>query len=327
MGLLQDIQSALIASDRPLPDVLRMAKILAAKLDNALLAEWVDQELNGYAKDAPVPSYRASRAVPVFGDFTDGSYQARNVPISVIQLKADYREAASKGLFRVSFTDPIAAYEDVLRHDAVEFKQPWDHDAVLLVQPTVYEGMQCIAAWRVLNRSMFVGVVDGVRNRLLDLVLELERQVPGAGDVPSSRLPASKEQLNQIVQNTIYAERFVMSDQSINVHGTAGNIAGGQGNVVQQGSVQINQQGADLASLLPALRAAVQDLGDHLPPDQVEAADELVDSLEEEAGRPEVRQGRIRGLLQGLTAIATVAGPAGAAVIDAVQRIGHALGT
>jgi hypothetical protein len=85
---------------------------------------------------------------PVFGDFTDGSYQARNVPISVVQLKAEYREAASKGLFRVSFPGPIATYEDVLHHDAVQFQQPWDHDSVLLVQPTVYEGMQCIAAWR-----------------------------------------------------------------------------------------------------------------------------------------------------------------------------------
>jgi hypothetical protein len=75
-----------------------------------------------------------------------------------------------------------------------------------------------------------------------------------------------------------------MSDQSINVHGTAGNIAGGQGNLVQQGNAQITQHGADLASLLPALRVAVQELGDHLPPDQVEAADELVDSIEEEAG-------------------------------------------
>jgi hypothetical protein len=304
-----------------------MAKILAAKLDNALLWEWADQELNGYSEDVPLPAYRAPRSVPVFGDFSDGSYQARNVPISVTQLKAEYRDAASKGLFRVSFPGPIATYEDALRHDAVQFQQPWDHDSVLLVQPTVYEGMHCIAAWRVLSRDMFVRIVDAVRNRLLDLVLELERQIPGAGDVPSSSLAASTEQLNQIVQNTIYAERLTMTDQSINVHGTAGNIAGGQGNLVQQGNPQILQQGADLASLLPALRAAVQDLGNHLPQDQVEAAGELVDSLEEEAERPQLRQGRIRGLLQGLTGIAAAAGPAAAAVIDAVQRIGHALGT
>jgi hypothetical protein len=330
MGLLQDIQHAVTSSDKPLTDVLRMAKILAAKLDNALLRTWADQELNGYAKDAPLPPYRASRTVQVCGDFTGPGHQARNVPISVLQLKAEYREGAAKVLFHVGFTGPIATYEDLLRHDAVEFREMWDHDVVLLVQPMVLEGMQCIAAWRVLSRDMLVGVVDGVRNRLLDLVLELERQVPEAGEVPSSSLPASKEQLNQIVQNTIYAEGVNVTDQSINVHGTAGNIVGGQGNVVQQGNLQITQQGTDLAGLLPVLRAAVQELGDHLPPDQVEAAGELVASIEEEAGRPELRPGRIRGLLQGLTGIATAAGTAGtagAAVIDAVQRIGHALGT
>jgi hypothetical protein len=53
MGLLQDIEHAVTSSHRPLSDVLRMAKILAAKLDNALLRDWVDQELNGYAEDAP----------------------------------------------------------------------------------------------------------------------------------------------------------------------------------------------------------------------------------------------------------------------------------
>jgi hypothetical protein len=327
MGLLQDIEHAVTSRDRPLTDVLRMAKILAAKLDNALLRDWADQELNGYAKNAPLPPYRAPRTIPVCGDFTGLSHQARNVPISLIQLKAEYREDAAKGLFRVSFTGPIATYEDSLHHDAVEFREMWDHDVVLLVQPKVFEGMHCIAAWRVLSRDMLVGVVDGVRNRLLDLILELERQVPEAGEVPSSSLPASKEQLNQIIQNTIYAEGVTVTDQSINVHGTAGNIAGGQGNIVQQGNAQVTQQSADLASLLPALRAAVQELGDHLPPDQVEAADELVDSIEEEAERPELRQGRIRGLLQGLTGIASAAGPAAAAVIDAVQRIDQAMGT
>jgi hypothetical protein len=55
MGLLQDIEHAATSSDRPLTDVLRMAKLLAAKLDNALLREWADQELNGYTDNAPLP--------------------------------------------------------------------------------------------------------------------------------------------------------------------------------------------------------------------------------------------------------------------------------
>jgi AbiTii len=198
---------------------------------------------------------------------------------------------------------------------------------VLLVQPTVLEDMQCIAAWRVVTRARFVCVVDGVRNRLLDLVLELERQVPGAGDVPSSSLQTSPEQRNQIVQNTIYAERFTMSDQSIHVQGTAGNIAGGQGNLVQQGNAQITQQDPELACLLPALRAAVRNLGDHLPPTRSRPQVSSSTASRRKPSDPSYARPVSAASCRGLTAIATVAGPAGAAVIDAVQRIGHALGT
>ena len=55
MGLLGDIQSAIIDADRPLPAALRMAMVLAARLDNQLLRQWVDRELNGYLDDAELP--------------------------------------------------------------------------------------------------------------------------------------------------------------------------------------------------------------------------------------------------------------------------------
>jgi AbiTii len=55
MALLQDIQNAIIDSDRPLAGVLRMAMVLAARLDNPMLQEWAERELNGYPEDAPLP--------------------------------------------------------------------------------------------------------------------------------------------------------------------------------------------------------------------------------------------------------------------------------
>jgi hypothetical protein len=325
MGLAQDIQQAVISSARPLGDALRMTRILAAKLDNALLRDWADRELNGYPKDAPLPAYRAERPVDVRGDFVGDAYEARNVPISPLHLKAEFRADAVKGLFRIRFSAPIASYEDAVQHEAVEFREPWPYDTVLLVQPEVFEGMHCTAAWRVVYRGTYIGIIDAVRNRLLDLVLELERQVPEAGEVPSTSLPARNEQITQIVEQAIFVGEVTM-DQSIHSQGTIGNLAGGQGNVIQQGDAHITQ-GADLASLLPALRATVQELGTHLATDQVDAADELVDSLEEETSRSHPRLGRLRGFLQGLAGIAHGAGEAGAGVIDAVQRIDHALGT
>jgi hypothetical protein len=95
--------------------------------------------------------------------------------------------------------------------------------------------MECMTAWRVLSRGLVVGVVEGVRNRLLEFVLELKREAPDAGDVPASELSLPKDRVTQIVNMTIYAG--TVTDQSINVQGTAGNIAGGQGNSSRQGDI------------------------------------------------------------------------------------------
>jgi AbiTii len=93
--------------------------------------------------------------------------------------------------------------------------------------------MECMTAWRVLTHGQVLGVVEGVRNRLLEFVLELKREAPEAGDVPAAELPLSKDRVTQIVNMTIYAG--AVTDQSVNVQGVAGNIAGGQGNRSRQG--------------------------------------------------------------------------------------------
>jgi hypothetical protein len=105
----------------------------------------------------------------------------------------------------------------------------------MVSRPRVFEAMECMAAWRVLTRGQVLGVVEGVRNRLLEFVLELKRKAPDARDAPASELPLSKDQVTQIFNTTIYAG--AVTDQSVNVHGVAGNIAGGQGNRSQQGDV------------------------------------------------------------------------------------------
>jgi hypothetical protein len=197
MGLLQDIQNATIDADRPLAAVLRMAKVLAARLDNHVLMEWVDHELNGYPDDAILPPYRAERLVHVLGNFS-GPFGAHftNQPIPPLAIPEKHRDSY---LFRFRFVDAVAAYEEMLRSREGDLQAPWPADVLIVLRPRVFQGMECVRAWRVIPRGDFVGVLDGVRNRLLDLVLQLEREVPEAGDVPAAKLLVSSEQVTQIV--------------------------------------------------------------------------------------------------------------------------------
>jgi hypothetical protein len=229
MGLLREIRDEVIDANRPLASVLRKARVLAAELDNEPLRQWASHELNGYSDEADLPPYRALRAVPVLGTFAGpfGRY-ADNMPIPPQSVDERLRD----GLFNFAFTEPIAAYEEALRVQQADLRSQWSAEVLVIARPRVLEAMECVNAWRVLSRGQVLGVVEGVRNRLLEFVLELKREAPEAGDVPASELPVSKDRVTQIVNMTIYAG--AVTDQSVNVLGVAGNIAGGQGNRSRQ---------------------------------------------------------------------------------------------
>ncbi len=324
MGLLQDIQNATIDPDRPLAAVLRMTKMLAARLDNHLLMEWVDHELTGYPEDGPLPAYRERRQALVLGKFTNGFWQVSNVEIPPSAVDEQFRDG---WLFHITYANSVGDHEAMLQAQPEgDFRLPWPLDAIAVLQPQPLRDMNCMQAWRVLPRVEVMGVLEGVRNRLLDLVLKLEREAPDAGEVPSSTLPISTEQITNIVAATIYAGSSTVTDNSIRVHGTAGNIAGGQGNRARQGDVSITQQGIDLGALAHAVRAAVEQLDGQLPPEQLDAVQGLVEDLEDATAPQPARQRMVR-TLKGITAIAGAAGGAGAAVVDAVQAVHRALGS
>jgi AbiTii len=233
MGLLREIQDEVIDADRLLASVLRKARVLAAELDNEPLRQWASHELNGYPDEAALPPYRAMRPVPVRGTFAGpGGSRAENMPIPQLSVDERLRDG---WLFNFAFTEPVAVYEEALRADQGDLKAPWPAEALVVARPRVLEWMECMTAWRVLTRGQIIGVVEGVRNRLLEFVLELKREAPEAGDVPASELPLSKDRVTQIVSMTIYAGS--VTDQSVNVQGVAGNIAGGHGNRSRQGDV------------------------------------------------------------------------------------------
>ncbi|MGH3118980.1 MAG: helix-turn-helix domain-containing protein [Gaiellales bacterium] len=55
---MREIQDAAVDARTPLPVVLRKCMVRAARLGHKPFKEWVDEELNGYPREAKVPAYR-----------------------------------------------------------------------------------------------------------------------------------------------------------------------------------------------------------------------------------------------------------------------------
>lgn len=199
MGLYEEIQTAATDSSVPLTDLLRKCSILAARLKNDEFRAWVDRELNGYDDDDVVPSYRIL-SVDSFGHFSGpGGSGLRNAPIPPHTLKKELRHHVEEA----RLMQPVAALEDLVGTGESSFQIPWPPDLTALVGEDIYQYQNCLQAWRAVSRGQIISILDTVRNRILAFVLEIEAELPSAGDWPSSPASVSQEAVQRVFQTTI----------------------------------------------------------------------------------------------------------------------------
>jgi hypothetical protein len=172
MSLLREIQDATTAPGFKLADVLRKAKILAARLDHQAFKEWIERELNGYKSIDELPEYRTLRGIPSYGDFF-GPFNSgvRNAPIPMSAIPEDFRDPIST----VHLYQGVEALDSLLKSaEGIIIRMPWVADAVTYIQPRVYEHMHCATAWRMVPVSAIAAITDTIKTRILDFALEIE---------------------------------------------------------------------------------------------------------------------------------------------------------
>lgn len=225
---------------RPLADVLRQVKILASRIGDSELASWATRELNGYGPDDELPDYRASRKLPVLGEWSGpfGS-SISNAPVSSVGLPDEFLAAG----FSARFPHSVAELEAVSGGD-VDARISWDPWIVANYNRAVqnrkggagFEMMSLVDARIVLPRNVVAGILDSIRTRVLDLSLDLERVAPEAGEPGGPTI--EDPQVDAVVQNF-----------HITVNGDGANIATGD-NARQRSSVKKG----DVHSLVEAAR-------------------------------------------------------------------------
>ena len=200
MSLLREIQDAAIDSKTDLASLLRKCKVLAARLGSDEFKSWVNSELSGYKNIEDLPEYRILH-VTSKGHFS-GAFGSglNNADIPMFCLPEKYRETMS----RSNMTEPVASIEALVSEsDGGSAQEPWYPDFVAMVGKDIYQGMNCIQAWKVIPITALIAALDEIRNRILNFVLEIEAQDPDAGEAALNSSPVPPEKVNQIFNTSI----------------------------------------------------------------------------------------------------------------------------
>lgn len=222
MSLIQDIQAAAISQTTDVPTLLRMCKLLAARISYPQLNEWADRELNGYPDVKSLPDHRVLR-VHSYGTFHGGFRQVNRLQIPVSILPEKLQERFGHAYLGSS----ISVYAElVIGNTTGRVEEPWPVEVALHHASKLTNDMQCVAAWKEIPVGAVIRLLDSVKTRILDYAIDLEREAPDAGETPiGSQPPLSSERMTQIFNNTI--------------NGNVGNISNSGENFTQNASIQL----------------------------------------------------------------------------------------
>ena len=250
MSLLRDIRDSAVDSRVPITSLLRKCKILSMHLGSIEFKEWIDNELNGYSSIDAIPKYRVLR-VNSKGHFS-GPFQSaiRNADIPLSCILEEFHEVLHTSFLMQSIASLESLVENATSGSAME---PWNPDLVAYVGKNIYKGMNCVQAWKVIPINSVVAAIDSVRTRILNFVLEIEAEVPNAGEVPINSVSVPKEKVTQIFNTYIT--------------GNVGNVATGSTNIKQKTrmSEQKEKIFADMLDVLSKMDAdpdAISQLSD-----------------------------------------------------------------
>ncbi|MEM6754445.1 MAG: hypothetical protein AAF630_15920 [Cyanobacteria bacterium P01_C01_bin.38] len=357
MSLLREIQEATTNPNYRLADVLRLSKILAARLSHQELRNWVEKELNGYKSSDVIPRYRILKNLGSRGDFIGlfgrGAFIA---PIPLFCLPEEFAASLSK----VNVLQSVSAIENIVEQannsGTSILREFWPADAVALFGSDIFEDMKCGQAWRDIPTNSFVAILDTVKNSILNFVLEIEIQAPYAGEAEPGTKPIPDAVVTQIFYQFILdqsthksidkskkitnlQQELIMSDNhSTNIQAgrdASGNISNSEiSGVVASGDISgivnnsISQlQKSDdhniikLAELLNKLKTAIE-TEPALPAEDKEVALEQVAVLASEGQNPK-KESKFKPVKTAIAALkGTVAGlPAAAKLVKEFNQL------
>ena len=223
MSLLDDIQKDLLGESSSTASTLRKARVLADRLESPDLRQWAKSELEGYGKDDELPNYRKLH-LPIVGTLTDGFRQYKNFQVPSFNLPDDLREMATK--FHV--TENVAAVEGILNasEDTFERKHPPELTGLLNKHLQIDGGLLESSSQKV-PKYLYSAILDSVKSRLLEFVLELQKNDVNPDEPNSER--TDEELVRGAVVNHIYGNNNTVA---------IGDQISQQVSVVQKGDIE-----------------------------------------------------------------------------------------
>jgi len=179
MKLFDEIVDALSSTETSLRTALLKTKVLMHRIGHQELAEWVNDELNGYGAQAEVPEYRKIGGT-LKGAVSNGIRRYSEYALPTWHLEDRIRTYFEKR----NIAQSVGALEELVASGKASFimQHPVEMGAPI---SKALQGYVVESLWTEVAGAQLVSILDAVRSRLLDFVLGLQEKL---GDIPEAEM-------------------------------------------------------------------------------------------------------------------------------------------
>lgn len=181
-------------------DLLRKVQVLAFKLNNDSLKQWINCEINGYDTDAQLPKYRKLSAV-LFGQIEQNRGFAGSMLYHHFRLPIDHLSDKIQSLIQSwDCRSPINEIQHILDSSKGEgsVRITCSNKIIPLVSKALESNIFVHQVWLEVPLYDLSNIVDSVKNRLLDIMLGLDTELKLGIDF---NLPQNQQRMNNVVNN------------------------------------------------------------------------------------------------------------------------------
>lgn len=219
MSILTDIVNLLTENDNSITTSLLKIKVLASRLRNDSLYNWINKELFGYQAEDELPRYRI-HGCNLIGNYINGNWKATQQALATMNLPDFVKEYVEK----LEFYQSVSVLESYLKEknsQTLQYSIPTEIVGIITdtYQKMGNPHMTVYSAYKQIGIGAVEQLLAEVRNIALDMMLKLEEEF--GFEIKLEDLLKKKEKVNNKIQN-------IMSQTNI--------TNSGDGNVINTGN-------------------------------------------------------------------------------------------
>lgn len=204
----------LASNEISLEVALNRLLIIASDIENEELAQWVENELNGYPAGAELPAYREVDNTYIVYSGINGRFQVKNAPLPLYEILGVDKEQYS---FRI-----FDGVNSLTTQMTGEYKYGSDLTALAGII-RAKTGISCTSITQLVPQNAIENIISAIKSKLLKVLIKLDKEYGCLDELDidiTEKDPEEVRKINATIINYIFEDRSIKIGDKNRIDGT-----------------------------------------------------------------------------------------------------------